>query len=227
MKMQRNIIFIFFTTVFLCLLPVLSTATALAGAAYSPKAGVLCDKKAGFCSDSEGISMALTKLYLGEQAEQKMMAEIHKVGLDDFDATTFVLSDGVACNCKAKQCTVSKYDAKVDAAHTQALFGSAPASGAAAAPVKGAVFYPDAGILCDKSVGICADSQGISMAFTQQYLGEAAQQKQMALMKKGGYNEKYFILSDGVACNIADKKCYVGEFDSTVDAVHTTALFGD
>jgi hypothetical protein len=225
--MRRNIIFGCLTLLSLCLFPVPSRATALKGAVYSPKAGVLCDKKAGFCADREGISMALTKLYLGEPAEQKMMAEINKVGLDDFDATRFVLTDGVACNCKAKQCTVSKYDAKVDAAHTQALFGSDAASGAAAAPVKDAVFSPQSGVLCDKQVGICADAQGISMALTQQYLGEAAEKKQLGLLKKGGYNQTYFILSDGVACNTADKKCYVGEFDSTVDAAHTKALFGD
>ena len=208
------------------LLPVLSSAAPLKGAVDSPKAGVLCDRKAGFCADSEGISMGLTKLYLGEEAEQKMMAEINKVGLENFDTSAFVLTNGVACDCKAKRCTASKYDQKTDAAHTQALFGSTGASGSAAVPVKGTVFSPEAGVLCDKQVGICADSQGISMAFTRQYLGEEAQQKQMALMKKGGYNDKYFILSDGVACNIADKKCYAGEFDSTVAAAPTKALFG-
>ena len=64
------------------------------------------------------------------------------------------------------------------------------------------------------------------MGITKMYLGERAEQKQMALMKQGGYNQTYFILSDGVACNTADKKCYVGEFDSTVAAAHTRALFG-
>ncbi|WP_420886107.1 YcgJ family protein [Candidatus Contendibacter odensensis] len=39
---------------------------------------------------------------------------------------------------------------------------------------------------------MCADSSGISMAFTQQFLGDRAQQKQMALMKQGGYNQTYF-----------------------------------
>jgi hypothetical protein len=207
----------------LSLCPVLAMAAALAGAVYSPKAGVLCDKKAGFCADSEGIAMALTELYLGDKAEQKMM-DMMKGG--DVDTTTFTLTNGVHCDCKAKKCTVSKFEDKIDAAHTRALFGAAEASGAAAAPVKGAVFSPEAGILCDKKVGICADSQGISMAFTEQYLGGAAQKKQMALMKKGGYNQTYFILSDGVACNTADKKCYAGEFDSKVDAAHTKELFG-
>jgi hypothetical protein len=91
----------------------------------------------------------------------------------------------------------------------------------------GGVYSPQTGIICDRQVGICADSQGISMAYTQEYLGEAAQKKQMALMRQGGYNQTYFILSNGVACNTADKKCYVGEFDSTVDAAHTKALFGN
>jgi hypothetical protein len=133
----------------------------------------------------------------------------------------------VRCDVKARRCTVSKYEDKVDTAHTRALFGSTGASASAPAPARGAVFFPGTGVLCDRKVGLCADEQGISMAFTQQYLGDAAQKKQMELMKKGGYNQTYFILSNGVACNTADKKCYVGEFDNRVDAVHTRALFGN
>ena len=63
------------------LLPVLSSAAPLKGAVDSPKAGVLCDRKAGFCADSEGISMGLTKLYLGEEAEQKMILQTLKLEL--------------------------------------------------------------------------------------------------------------------------------------------------
>jgi hypothetical protein len=198
--------------------PGASGQTMLRGAVYTPEAGTICDKKAGFCADEQGISMAITKMYLGEAAEKKLLA------MGEFDTTTFTLTNGVHCEAKARKCTVSKIDGTVDAAHTKALFGAA--GSAAAAPVKGAVTFPAAGIICDKQVGICADEQGISMAFTEEYLGEAAQKKQMALMKKGGYNQTFFVLSNGIACNTVDKKCYAGEFDSTVDAVHTKALFG-
>ncbi len=118
----------------LCLLSRPALSTALKGSVTSPMAGVLCDKKGGFCADPEGISVALTKMYLGEKAEKKLMDQIKAVGVESFDATTFVLTNGVACSTKAKTCTVSKLSAKVDAAHTKALFGATVAPVAPAAP---------------------------------------------------------------------------------------------
>jgi hypothetical protein len=87
------------------------------GSVTTPMAGVICDKKAKICADSTGISVALTKEYLGEKAEKKLMA------MGDFDMSEFVLSNGVRCDTKTQKCTVSKWDQKVDAAHTKALFG--------------------------------------------------------------------------------------------------------
>jgi hypothetical protein len=110
----------------LCVLSSVSFAatTQLKGSVYTPMAGVICDKKGGFCADSEGIAVALTKMYLGDKAEKRLMDMIRKEpGVQDFDTTTFVLTNKVACDCKAKKCTVSKYEDKIDAAHTKALFG--------------------------------------------------------------------------------------------------------
>jgi len=101
----------------LCLFSGLSIATPLKGSVTSPEPGIICDKKANFCSDSQGISMAFTKQFLGEKAEKKPL------DMGEFDMTTFTLSNGVHCDINAKKCTVSKYDDKVDAAHTKALFG--------------------------------------------------------------------------------------------------------
>ena len=219
--MKRLMLLISVTGVFLCFSVASAVAgqTKLKGGVFSPEAGVICDKNI-FCADSQGISMGITKMYLGEKAEKKLLE------MGDFDTTTFTLTNGVHCEVKLQKCMVSKYENKVDAAHTKALFGAVSAPAAVAAPAN-AVFSPGAGILCDKQKGFCADSQGISMAYTQEYLGDAAQKKQMALMKKGGYNQTYFILSNGVACNTVDKKCYAGEFDSTVDVARTKALFGN
>ena len=85
----------------------------------SPIAGVICDQNAGFCADSQGISMAYTEQYLGADAQKNMMSRMQ----DNFDSTTFVLSDGVACNTQARKCTVAKFSDQVDTAHTRALFG--------------------------------------------------------------------------------------------------------
>jgi hypothetical protein len=98
-------------------------AGPLKGAVSSPMAGVICDKKAGFCADAQGISMGLTKEYLGQMAEQKMMANINSAGANNFDPSVYTLSNGVACKASTKTCTVSKWSEKVDKAHTQALFG--------------------------------------------------------------------------------------------------------
>jgi hypothetical protein len=107
----------------LCVLSgVTFAATTLKGAVYTPMAGVICDKKAGFCADPEGVSVALTKMYLGAKAEKHLMDQINTVGVKDFDATNFTLSDGIACDCKAKACKV-RLDGKPDAKHTKALFG--------------------------------------------------------------------------------------------------------
>ena len=96
----------------------------LKGSVYSPMAGVICDKKGGFCADYEGIAVALTKMYLGDKAEKKLMDRIRpEPGVQDFDTTTFTLTNKVSCDCKAKKCKVSKYEDKIDGAHTKALFG--------------------------------------------------------------------------------------------------------
>jgi hypothetical protein len=96
----------------------------LKGAVYSPHPGVICDKRGGFCADTQGIAVALTKMYLGEDAEKKLMNMIRpEPGVQDFDTATFVLTNKVACDCKVKKCTVTKYNKEIDAAHTRALFG--------------------------------------------------------------------------------------------------------
>lgn len=105
----------------------LAAEKKLKGAVYTPSQGVICDKKAGFCADSEGISMAYTKEYLGQAAQDKMMERIKESGGPaNFDATWFTLSNGVSCKTKEKACTVSKFDGKIDVAHTKALFGALP-----------------------------------------------------------------------------------------------------
>jgi Fels-1 Prophage Protein-like len=103
----------------------------------------------------------------------------------------------VRCDTKVKTCTVSKIDKSVDKAHTTALFGEAIPAASAPAPGTQVVFSPEAGTLCDRKVGICADDQGISMALTEMYLGKPAQARLMALQKQNKLTPTYFVLSDG------------------------------
>ena len=87
------------------------------------KEGAICDRKSGFCADFMGVSVALTKMYLGDKAEQKLMAEIKKVGINDFDASTFTMRGGLTCDTKVKTCWTNRYDKKVDTKATKTLFG--------------------------------------------------------------------------------------------------------
>lgn len=100
-----------------------STFAAHAAGLDYYKEGAICDKKSGFCADHMGVSVALTKMYLGDKAEQKLMAEINKVGIQDFDATRFTMRGGLTCDTKAKTCWTNRYDKKVDIKATKTLFG--------------------------------------------------------------------------------------------------------
>jgi hypothetical protein len=110
--------------IFLCLASPLAMGAQLKGAVYSPKPGIVCDKKAQFCADAEGISLAFTKEYLGAKAEATMLGRIKDAGGPaNYDLTWFGFSNGVDCKVKEKVCHASKHSDKVDAAHTKALFG--------------------------------------------------------------------------------------------------------
>lgn len=102
----------------------LGTATVVQASRldYYPE-GAICDRKSGFCADHMGVSVALTKLYLGEKAEKKLMAQIKEVGTENFDATTFSMQGGLTCDAKIKTCWTNRYDKKVDVKATHTLFG--------------------------------------------------------------------------------------------------------
>jgi hypothetical protein len=102
----------------------LAMSATLKGDVYSPKAGIVCDKKAHFCADDQGISLAFTKEYLGAKAEAIMLGRIKEAGgPGNYDMTWFGFSNGVDCKVKEKLCRVSKHSDKADTAHTKALFG--------------------------------------------------------------------------------------------------------
>jgi hypothetical protein len=118
-SMQRLVL-----VAFLCLASPQAMSAQLKGAVYSPSPGIVCDKKARFCADDQGISLAYTKVYLGQKAENTMMGRIKEGGGSaTYDLTWFAFSNGVDCKTKEKVCHVSKHSDKVDAAHTKALFG--------------------------------------------------------------------------------------------------------
>ena len=73
----------------------------------SPSPGIVCDPKAGFCVDNQGIAMGLTEVYLGKSVEenlQKSLGDGAGVSLDQY-----TLSNGVYCDSKEQQCYKDRY----------------------------------------------------------------------------------------------------------------------
>lgn len=89
---------------------------------YKPHA--ICDRSAGFCADWEGVSVALTKMYLGDKAEAKLMASIKSVGISDFDPTEFTMTGGLTCHTKEKMCWTTRLREKPDTKAMKTLFGN-------------------------------------------------------------------------------------------------------
>jgi len=92
---------------------------AKGGSVYFPEHGIVCDKKAGFCADSEGIAMGYTKEYLGQAAQDKMMGYVNR---DHMELDSYTMSNGIYCDSKAKKCYNNKWKEKVDQHYTNMLF---------------------------------------------------------------------------------------------------------
>lgn len=90
------------------------------GSVYSPAQGVICDKKSGFCADSYGISLGLTKEYLGQKNQDIWT----KRTSGNFDTSVFTMSNHVFCDTNIKKCYTNKLKDKVESHWTKALFGN-------------------------------------------------------------------------------------------------------
>jgi hypothetical protein len=86
------------------------------------------------------------------------------------------------------------------------------------------IFSPDQGVLCDRKSGFCADSTGISMAYTEQFLGKKTAAK---LLKTMGSDSDMtsFTMSNGVHCEMKEKKCTTSKLNDTPDAAANGVLF--
>jgi uncharacterized protein len=90
----------------------------------------------------------------------------------------------------------------------------------------GAVYFPEHGIICDKKAGFCADREGISMGFTQEFLGQAAADKMMDYMNKYNMSTDSYTLSNGIYCDSHKRKCFKDRYNgSPVNKHYTNKLF--
>ncbi|PSW05615.1 YcgJ family protein [Photobacterium lipolyticum] len=90
------------------------------------------------------------------------------------------------------------------------------------------IYSPERGIICDERAGFCVDSFGISMAFTQQYLGDEAQAAMMKKINRVGsrnFDTTRYILSNGVYCDSFQRACFISRFTDEKQVIFTNVLF--
>lgn len=87
------------------------------------------------------------------------------------------------------------------------------------------VFEPDAGVVCDRHSGFCADAQGVSRQETRRYLGgRASALLQSSAGARGDADA--FSLSDGRRCERSARTCWRGRDHAVPDAGLTRHLYG-
>lgn len=89
---------------------------------FSPDAGILCDRKVGFCYDAHGASLDLTRTVFGEKAAGKLAGTMQNVGLIGGD-NVFTLSNGVTCYPKERACKERRCEEILNRNYTELLFG--------------------------------------------------------------------------------------------------------
>ena len=90
----------------------------------------------------------------------------------------------------------------------------------------GRVYSPARGVVCDPLAGFCADAQGISMDFTEIFLGIESRQKFAKIIANvKTFDRTSFTLSSGTECRAAQKACYTRKGGDRIDRRTTQALF--
>ncbi|MDO6544644.1 YcgJ family protein [Photobacterium sanguinicancri] len=93
------------------------------------------------------------------------------------------------------------------------------------------IFSPEQGIICDEKAGFCVDGFGISMAFTQSYLGDDAQNKMLKMIEEVGGSDNFdssrFSFSNKVYCDSAERACFDDRYSETKQIPFTDTLFAE
>lgn len=89
---------------------------------FSPDHGIICDQRARFCVDRYGISMAFTKEFLGQAAQDRMMKMINEVGAKNFDTSRYSFSNKVYCDSGQQACFTDRFQEQPQENYSQVLF---------------------------------------------------------------------------------------------------------
>lgn len=107
--------------VLLCLMTVMAQAGAAKVRVWLPEAGVVCDSQGGFCADHEGLSMGLTRQWLGEQAQSRLMQMVS--GTARMNTRDFTLATGERCESGARTCWTDRFKERQAEKLTRHLYG--------------------------------------------------------------------------------------------------------
>ena len=87
------------------------------------------------------------------------------------------------------------------------------------------VYSPDDGIICDKKSQFCADSQGISLGWTKEYLGARAAKVWTKRITRN-FDTTVFTMSNGLYCDTNEKICKKSKWDDRPNSHWTRIMFG-
>ena len=103
--------------------------------------------------------------------------------------------------------------------------GSTASHSGSAHHAKGSVYFPERGIVCDKKSGFCADREGISLGYTQEYIGESKAAEWDKRLSSPSFDKTSYTMSNGIYCESASRKCYNNKWKEKVDRHYTDMLF--
>jgi len=89
------------------------------------------------------------------------------------------------------------------------------------------VFSPERGVICDTyGTAYCADGTGISMSWTEKFLGPKAVTAFAKMTEGGDFDETEFVLSNGVQCKTKINACFVRKNSTEMHEAITQRIWG-
>ena len=89
------------------------------------------------------------------------------------------------------------------------------------------VFSPERGVICDTyGTAYCADGTGISMSWTEKFLGPKAVTAFAKMTEGGDFDETEFVLSNGVQCKTKINACFTQQNGTEMHEAITQRIWG-
>ena len=89
------------------------------------------------------------------------------------------------------------------------------------------VFSPERGVICDTyGTAYCADGTGISMSWTEKFLGPDAVTAFVKMTEDGDFDETEFVRSNGVHCKTKINACFTQKNGTEMHEAITQRIWG-